>query len=84
MRVYYDILPKPSLHDPQGEALQRALQRLGVTRVGRVHVGKRIVLEIEGHTLDEATKEEFERLGERFFSNPLLEDVVCYVENEVP
>lgn len=84
MKVVYDILPKPQLHDPQGEALQRILQRLGVKRVERVHVGKRIVLEIEGHTLDEALKQEFEQLGRRFFSNPLLEDVVCSLENEGP
>jgi phosphoribosylformylglycinamidine synthase len=84
LRVYYDILPKPQLHDPQGEALQRVLQRLGVMGIGRVYVGKRIVLEIEGRELDEAPKEEVEQLGKRFFSNPLLEDVVCYVENDKP
>ncbi len=84
MKLFYNITPKPDLHDPQGEALQRILARIGVPGVSRVHVGKRVVLEIEGDLFEAERRERFEELGKTFFSNPLLEDVECRVESEEP
>ena len=84
MKLFYNITPKPDLHDPQGEALQRILDRIGVLGVSRVHVGKRVVLEIEGEVFDGGKRERFEELGKTFFSNPLLEDVECRAESEEP
>jgi len=52
--------------------------------VSRVHVGKRVVLEIEGDLFEAERRERFEELGKTFFSNPLLEDVECRVESEEP
>lgn len=84
MKLFYNILPKPDLHDPQGEAIQRVLDRIGLPGVSRVHVGKRIVLEIEGDVFDEEKKGRFEALGKTLFSNPLLEEVECRAESEEP
>src|SRR3712207_9292210 len=44
-RVVVDVMPKPEILDPQGQAVANALPRLGVSEVRSVRIGKRIELE---------------------------------------
>src|SRR5688572_31420746 len=46
-RVVVDVMLKPEILDPQGQAVANALPRLGVTGVGSVRIGKRIELDFD-------------------------------------
>src|SRR5215472_6388771 len=47
-RVIVDVMLKPEIHDPQGEAVLSASHRLGFGNVSGVRQGKRFELEIDG------------------------------------
>ena len=47
-RVIVDVMLKPEIHDPQGEAVLSASHRLGFGNVTGVRQGKRFELEIDG------------------------------------
>ena len=47
-RVLVDVMLKPEILDPQGQAVQRALPRLGFDNVLSVRQGKRFELELDG------------------------------------
>ena len=44
-RVVVDVMLKPEILDPQGQAVASALPRLGVAGVSSVRIGKRIEIE---------------------------------------
>ena len=52
-RIIVEVMLKPEIHDPQGEAISRACQRLGFTDVRGVRQGERFEVEVAG-TADEA------------------------------
>ena len=41
-RVVVDVMLKPEILDPQGQAVANALPRLGVSDVASVRIGRRI------------------------------------------
>jgi phosphoribosylformylglycinamidine synthase len=45
-KIVVDVMLKPEIHDPQGEAIAGACHRLGFTEVVAVRQGKRFELEI--------------------------------------
>ena len=47
--IVVTVMPKQGVLDPQGQAVQGALQHMGFAEVGDVRVGKRIELQIDGH-----------------------------------
>ena len=47
-RVVVDVMLKPEILDPQGQAIVGALGRLGVDGVSDVRQGKRFELEVDG------------------------------------
>ena len=47
-RVIVDVMLKPEIHDPQGEAVLSASHRLGFSNVTGVRQGKRFELEVAG------------------------------------
>jgi phosphoribosylformylglycinamidine synthase subunit PurS len=46
-RVVVDVMPKPEILDPQGQAVHRALGRLGFAGAVAVRQGKRFELELD-------------------------------------
>ncbi|MFM2377265.1 MAG: hypothetical protein RLZZ165_2362 [Bacteroidota bacterium] len=50
------IMPRPELLDPQGKATQHGLNNLGFDTVANLRVGKRIQLEIEAKTKNDASQ----------------------------
>lgn len=70
MKVLVTVLPKPSVLDPQGAAAAEAIRHLGLTRVGRVRIGKVIELELPDSTPDS----EIHRISADLLSNPVIED----------
>ena len=45
-KIVVDVMLKPEIHDPQGEAIAGACHRLGFTEVVSVRQGKRFELEL--------------------------------------
>ena len=52
-RVVVDVMPKPEILDPQGQAVVGALPRLGFTGVTEVRQGKHFELEIDDSVDDD-------------------------------
>lgn len=79
-RVVVDVMLKPEILDPQGQAVQRALPRLGFEGVAEVRQGKRFELEVEG-PLDEAALARIHEMAETFLANTVIEDFDVRVED---
>lgn len=63
-------MPKAEILDPQGQAVHRALGRIGVSGVSDVRQGKRFELEVDD-SVDEA---ELNRVAETLLANTVIED----------
>lgn len=74
-RVVVDVMPKPEILDPQGQAVAGALPRLGFDGFTGVRQGKRFELEVEGEVTDEVLAQVREA-ATTLLSNPVIEDVV--------
>ena len=68
-RVIVDVMLKPEIHDPQGEAVLSASHRLGFGNVTGVRQGKRFELEIDGPALAAV-----EELARELLANPVIEE----------
>lgn len=81
-RVFVTL--KPSILDPQGRTVERALSHLGHDGVGGVRVGKYIELTLAGER--EAAEAELQEIAVNVLSNPIMEDVRWELEelSEVP
>ncbi len=75
------IRPRASIFDPQGDAVQRAIEHLGVTTVKQAHVGKFIELEVESDDAA-ATRAALETICQDLLSNPVIEDFVLTLEGD--
>jgi phosphoribosylformylglycinamidine synthase len=74
-RVVVDVMLKPEILDPQGQAVAGALPRLGFTGFTAVRQGKRFELEVDGDVTEEVLAQVREAAG-TLLSNPVIEDVV--------
>jgi phosphoribosylformylglycinamidine synthase len=72
------VMPRASLLDPQGQAVQHALQALGFRDVSRVRAGKHLVVEVDAATRDEAAARA-RTMCDRLLANPVTEDYECIV-----
>jgi len=69
-RVVVDVMPKPEILDPQGQAVAGALPRLGFTGVTSVRQGKHFELEVD----DSVDDETLAKIAEGFLANPVIEE----------
>jgi phosphoribosylformylglycinamidine synthase len=69
-RVVVDVMLKPEILDPQGQAVAAALPRLGVTGVTSVRIGRRVELEVD----DPPDLEQLAELADQLLANPVIED----------
>jgi phosphoribosylformylglycinamidine synthase subunit PurS len=53
-RVFVDVMLKPEILDPQGQAVERALPSLDLDGVSSVRIGKLIELEVADDVADPA------------------------------
>jgi phosphoribosylformylglycinamidine synthase subunit PurS len=77
MRVQVLIRPKQGILDPQGQAVEQALQALGFEGVRNVHVGRLIELEVD-------SLQQVPQMCERLLANPLIEDYEIVSEHTQP
>ena len=69
-RVVVDVMPKPEILDPQGQAIVGALPRLGFDGVSDVRQGKRFELEVDD-SLDDTV---LAQIAESLLANTVIED----------
>lgn len=72
-RIIVDVMLKPEIHDPQGEAISQACQRLGFGQVLGVRQGKRFEVEVSG-AADEAALAGVRDLAGELLANPVIEE----------
>jgi phosphoribosylformylglycinamidine synthase subunit PurS len=78
-RVVVDVMLKPEILDPQGQAVANALPRLGVTDVASVRIGRRIEIEFAG----EANLDTARQIADKLLANPVIEDFQIRADDEV-
>ncbi len=71
MRATVLVRPKEGILDPQGQAVESALEHLGFS-VSHARVGKVVDLEVDAASADEA-RAQVERMCEQLLANPLME-----------
>jgi len=74
------VLLKPTVNDPQGLTIARALGRLGFDSVDAVRAGKYFEVQIQGG--DKATAEhDVKAMCEKLLSNPVIETFTYELES---
>jgi phosphoribosylformylglycinamidine synthase PurS subunit len=77
-RVIVDVMLKPEIHDPQGEAVLSASHRLGFGNVTGVRQGKRFELELEGPA-DDTALAAVEEIARELLANPVIEEFSLHI-----
>ena len=80
MKVTVLVRPKAGILDPQGEAVQGSLRKLGFA-VGGARVGRLVDLEVDAASSQEA-KVQVERMCQELLANPLIESFQIEVDGE--
>lgn len=75
-KVVVNVMPKTEILDPQGQAVVRALGRIGVTGVQDVRQGKRFELEVD----ETVTRADLEKMAETLLANTVIEDFEVVTE----
>ncbi len=78
-RVDIHVMPRPSLLDPQGLAVEHALSALGFSGVAGVHVGRALTFTLERPSQSTAERDA-RSMCERLLANPVTEDFSVVVE----
>jgi len=79
MKAKIIITPKKAVVDPQGKTVQVALEHMGYTGIGAVHVGKFLEIELAGSD-EEAARKQIDDACHKILSNPLIEDYRFEIE----
>jgi phosphoribosylformylglycinamidine synthase len=70
-RVYVSL--KPTVLDPQGQTIQRALNGMGHPEIASVRQGKYFEIEVSGLTPAQA-QADLEKIAEDVLANPVIEE----------
>ena len=71
-RVYVSL--KPTVLDPQGQTIQRALNGMGHPEIAAVRQGKYFEIEIAGGVTAEQARTNLEKIAEDVLANPVIEE----------
>lgn len=78
-KIVVDVMLKPEILDPQGQAVSAALARLGFTFATSVRQGKRFEIDVEGEP-SPAQLAEISRAAETLLANPVIENFTVRVD----
>jgi phosphoribosylformylglycinamidine synthase len=73
MKLRVIVKLKDGVLDPQGETIQRSLNKLGHREVSRVRQGKYFEIEFEGAQSLQGGKESIQKIALEVLSNPIIE-----------
>jgi phosphoribosylformylglycinamidine synthase len=69
-RVIVDVVLKPEILDPQGQAIVGAVRRLGIDGIADVRQGKHFELDVA----DDVNDETLAKLADTLLANPVIEN----------
>ncbi len=78
-KIVVEVMLKPEILDPQGQAVGNALPRLGFTFAQAVRQGKRFEIEVAGEPTPSMLAD-VEKAAEEFLANTVIETFVVKVE----
>jgi len=78
-KIVVEVMLKPEILDPQGQAVGNALPRLGFTFATSVRQGKRFEIEVAGEPTPSMLAD-VERAAEEFLANTVIESFIVKVE----
>lgn len=73
MKAHVWVMPKQTVLDPQGQAIQHALASLGHAEVKDVRQGKFFVLQLNGMSTEDAHKR-VEQIARDVLTNTVIEE----------
>jgi len=79
MKAKIIVTPKKAVVDPQGKAVQNALEHMGYSGINAVHVGKYLEIELNGADRETARRQ-LDEACHKFLSNPVIEDYKLELE----
>ena len=75
MKATVIVTLKPEVLDPQGDAVKRALGKLGFEGVKAVRVGKIVEIELDdAHARAPELAERLRKMADEMLANPVIED----------
>ena len=78
-KIIVEVMLKPEILDPQGQAVASALPRLGFDFAKSVRQGKRFEIEVDGEANTDII-ETINKAAEVLLSNPVIENYTVRVE----
>jgi phosphoribosylformylglycinamidine synthase len=78
-----DVMLKPEILDPQGQAVANALPRLGVAGVESVRIGKRIEIDFADGEGSDSQLARAQEIADKLLANPVIEDFTLRVEDGI-
>ena len=81
--VYIAIERKEAILDPQGKAIEHALESLGFRAIENTRVGKLVRLKVDAATTD-AARQMAEQAAEKLLANPIMETFSVIQVSEEP
>ena len=75
-KIIVEVMLKPEILDPQGQAVASALPRLGFNFAKSVRQGKRFEIEVDG----EPSMDAINKAAEVLLSNPVIENYTVRVD----
>lgn len=78
-KIIVEVMLKPEILDPQGQAVASALPRLGFNFAKSVRQGKRFEIEVDGEPTS-SQLDEINKAAEVLLSNPVIENYTVRVE----
>jgi phosphoribosylformylglycinamidine synthase len=73
VKIVVDVMLKPEILDPQGQAVANALPSLGFAPAAALRIGKHVELTLEAAD-ETAALEQATKLAEVLLANPVIED----------
>ena len=73
MKAKIIITPKKAVVDPQGKAVQNALEQMGYNGISAVHVGKYLEIDLNASDTENARRQ-IDEACHKFLSNPVIEE----------
>ena len=80
MKVTIKVLPRQGLADPESEATEATLKKLGFKKIKHCAIGRWIVLDVDA-TSKEQAKTEVKAMCDKLLINPIVEDATVTVED---
>ncbi len=79
MKVTVYVDPKKNVLDPQGAAVEQAIESMGHTNISNVKVGKTITFDLAEEDTPEL-RSALDKLSNELLSNPIIEDYRYEIE----